>query len=411
MMNKFAFYLTPHELTYFMGILQKFPQDFFDIHVAPAGKIITSFQELSPIFQSEINSLLDKGYFVKPLSAPRLKEYHNAVLSSSFLVKRQRHFNWPQLPPNSNLACLFHSTDAQALSHQFHASWYILAHNRQAQVPEPNKFINSSDATQKMMFEKIIRLPRKMINEYAWAGLYHLGDWEKKRLLPKDVLREELEKKLRTSLSSTKPVVAFLQDEFCHWRQIAEALERLAPHVNLIIKGSSIPEIRGTFVWPDRGYAPNLLRFASDFILAGYHSGTLASSTMLGLRTIPYYTTLIFKGGSTIGTRDNYKYYMPHHFKGRHVCVDILEQLNPPVNLLDTQAILERMENDIFWTAYRQKLPPAQKNIFGEYIIEGAAERAAKLLLRAFAKGSFGKDTAAVRLRPEYSEPSIVDRK
>lgn len=252
------------------------------------------------------------------------------------------------------------------------------------------------------LFRQALALPREMINEYAYTGLYHLGEWEEKRLAPKAQLRAELEQKLQCSLPDDKPVVAFLQDEFCHPRQVTKALEALAPYVTLVIKGQGIPDIEGTYIWKDGGFAPNLLRFAADYILAGYHSGTLASSTMLGLRVIPYYTSLIYFNGPILGKLDKYTRYMPGHYKGGHVCVDIIQNINPPLDLLDTNAVLDRISDESWWISYAQGLPDAQKTIFGDYAISGAASKTARLLIRACGHGSFGEDVTTIGLRPEF---------
>lgn len=399
-MKDFAFYLTPEEIVYYGAIIRNLPYEFLDIHIGPTQKTISSFLPLHKETQRHIETLADEGYSVFPLNANLLRHYRNVVLSSGFFGRLQTHFDW-QTGRRMGLACLFHSTDTPGRSNQFPASWYILAHQRQAQSPEKNKI---SRRENEALFAQLMTLPREMLNEYAYTGLYHLGEWTEKRHSPKDCLRAELEERLQSSLPAHRPVVAFLQDEFCHPRQVTQALEKLTPYVTLIIKGNLPEPVTGAYTWPEANYAPNLLRFAADFLLAGYHSGTLASSTMLGLPVVPYYTNLIHKGGRVFGKLDKYTAYLPGYFKDQHVCVDILEQLNPPVNLMDTQAVLERVHDAAWWVTYAQRLPTAQKIIFGDYEIDGAAAKTARLLVRIFGRGSFGEDAVAVRLRPEYGE-------
>lgn len=253
-------------------------------------------------------------------------------------------------------------------------------------------------------FAQLMRLPREMRNEFAYSGPYHIGDWAEKRHCSRAHLRSMLEEKLGCALDARKPVVAFLLDEVSHLNQVGVALEQLALHVNLVCKIGLMPPPCGAYVWPEEGFAPNLLRFAAEYILAGYHSGTLASSTMLGLPVIPYYTPLTYEGGR--GKRKKrlggHKVYLPGNFTSDNICIDILDQLNPPVNLMDTSAILDRMDDTSWWTDYTARLPTAQKNIFGDYCIDGAASKTAALLVRAVTHGTFGEDADAVRLRPEY---------
>lgn len=400
-MKDFAIYLTPYEIVYYGAIIKSLPQELLDIHIGYTEKKITSFTSLHKEAQNNIEALVGEGYSVFSLNTDLLSHYRNVVLSSDFFGRLQTHFDW-QADRRLGIACLFHSTDTTGRSNQFPASWYILAHQRQTESPESNKVLRREHPA---LFTDMMALPRELINEYAYTGPYHLGEWTEKRHWPKEQLRAELEDKLQCSLPAHKPVVAFLQDEFCHPRQIAQALEKLVPHVSLVIKAlHGLEPVAGAYVWKDQSYAPNLLRFAADYILAGYHSGTLASSTMLGLPVIPYYTNLIHFGGRVFGKLGKYTAYLPGYFKDDHVCVDILGQLNPPLNLMDTQAVLDRMHDAAWWTAYGQRLPAAQKAIFGDYDIDGAAAKTARLLVRAFGRGSFGEDAVAVRLRPEYGE-------
>lgn len=402
-MNDFAFYLTPHEIGYFGAVIQNIPHDIIDLYIGPPSEGITSFDCISPEFQRYINELRDAKYNVFPCNHSMLSNYRLSILSSAFLSRRQVIFDW-QYERKTSMIGLYHSVDAPAKFSNLPPSYYILAHQRQAQTAAANKIVKSEHPA---VFTQMMCLPHEMINEYAYTGLYHLGEWAEKRHSPKDCLRAELEEKLQASLPADKPVVAFLQDEFCHPQQVKQALGKLIPHVSLIIKSGSSDEpltVMGAYTWPDRTYAPNLLRFAADFILAGYHSGTLASSTMLGLAVIPYYTSLIHFGGRTLGKLDKFTAYLPRYFKGQHVCKDILEQINPPVNLMDSQAVLQRMHDSTWWSSYVQCLPTAQKNIFGDYCIEGAAVKTARLFVRAFSRGSFGEDAVAVSLRPEYGK-------
>ncbi len=397
-MHELAFVMSPAEVPFYSPVVRCLPAEFVDIYVGTivqSKNDIFSFKNMTEQFFVNVTDLRDVGFSVFPLATDSLSSYKHAIISRNFYFNNL-FFDWDSLRHITHI-CLTHAVDAKFLSGNIAAHLYIAASQRQALLNEDSKVARGSRA-----FTQLMHLPCEMRNEYAYSGPYHIGDWAQKRHWPKDQLRDMLEEKIGCTLDAHKPVVAFLQDEVSHLGQMVEALERLAPHVNLVVK--MIPTVRGAYVWPNEGFAPNLLRFAADFILAGYHSGTLASSTMLGLPIIPYYTPLTHEGGRGVSRKKlgSHKIYLPGNFMGENVCVDILDQLNPPINLMDTAAILDRMENHSWWSDYAARLPVAQKNIFGDYCIDNAASRTAALLVRAVTHGSFGADVEAVRLRPEY---------
>ena len=405
-MHKLAFIISAVEVPFYSAVIRCLPTEFVDVYLGTryqSKEDIISFNTLSKPLFAHISSLLDEGYSVSPLTADSLSAYKNAVVNRNF-YSCMPLFNWKNLRHMTFMA-LTHAVDAFFNSGNIAARLYIAVSQRQARRREDSKVARDSQA-----FTQLMHLPCKMRNEYAYSGPYHIGDWAKKRHWPKDRLRGMLEEKIGCTLDARKPVVAFLLDEVSHLGQVVAALERLAPLVNLVVKmlpvpGMAPPIVRGAYVWPSEdGFAPNLLRFAADFILAGYHSGTLASSTMLGLSVIPYYTPLTHEGGRGVSRKKlgSHKIYLPGNFPGDNVCVDILEYLNPPINLMDTSAILDRMENHSWWSDYAARLPAGQKNIFGDYCIDNAASKTATLLVRAITHGTFGADADAVRLRPEY---------
>lgn len=405
-MHELAFIMSPAELPFYSPVIRCLPAEFVDVHVGIPTQSKDDNISLEKIMAktlfTHITSLRDAGYSVFPLAADSLSAYKNAVISRSFYFYTLL-FDWASLQ-HITFTCLTHAVDSEPPSENLAARLYISASQRQARLKEDSKATRGSRA-----FTQLMQLPYKMRNEYTYSGPYHIGDWAQKRHWPKERLLGMLEEKIGSTLDARKPVVAFLQDEFSHLGQVVVALERLAPHVNLVVK--MVPTVRGAYAWPaGQGFAPNLLRFAADFILAGYHSGTLASSTMLGLPVIPYYTALTYQGGRGKPRKKlgGHKSYLPGNFAGENVCVDILDQLNPPLNLMDTPAILDRMENRSWWSDYAARLPAAQKNIFGDYCIDNAASRTAALLVRAVTHGSFGPDAEAVRLRPEFG--ALVQR-
>lgn len=392
------------EVNFYKSVLTCFDADFFDIQIAtqsPADKELGNFLSGDGARLSGTAELQDLGFFCREFDADTIKNYENIVLNANFL-SRKGPLN-EKVSPETHCVALKHSLDMPIFSYRLPAHWYIGASQRQIEIAENGKVPRS----QTELFTKIMEMPIALRNEYAYSGPYHLGEWVTRRHNPKAVLQQELEAFLGCTFDATKPVVAFLQDEFCHEQQVLEGLARLTEHVNLVVKaGPRISALPGVFAYPPSGFAPNLLRFAADFILAGYHSGTLASSIVLGLPVVPFYTTMIiWKGGVDAGKRKRYTVYLERQGNGDNICIDILEQINPPVNLQDTEAVLERMNNTSWWKDYTCRLPVAQRRIFGDYTIEDATEKTAQLIKNVFSYGTFGEDVAAVRVRPGVKFP------
>lgn len=411
-MKNFGFYILLPELNYIAPIINCFPPESVDIHIGNRFDIIKDFSSVPEHTMSKIKQFRDNGYCIKPLQPNKIYSYDGILLSAMFRRNNNRIFNWDinRLPP---VVSYSHSVDIAITSDGAVSSHYIGTSLRQVTYPEFLKFTRSENPK---LFQELSGLSHKKVIEYAWSGPFHIGDWAQKRFLPRNILRAELEETMGIGLPAEKPVVAFLGDEFCHPRQLKTALENLAPHVSLIIKKSNIMKIdgvwqgiEGAYEWPDADYAPNLLRFASDFILAGYNSGTLVSSVMLGLQVIPYFTSLVYKkvqsdfNSLPQKVLTGHKLYMPSSSIPSTMCHDILNYVVSPINLLDTQTILQKMSDTSWWDAYRRNLPQMQKNIFGNYTIDGAAEKATRQIIRVFGRKSFGDDIAAIRLRPEYA--------
>lgn len=390
-MRQIVWVVRPPEINFYRPVISCLDAKFVDVMVdTPAHQL----KELVGMTE-----LQDSGFCFSKLDTDRIAGYKNIVLNSNLISRRGPLYD--KIPSESQCIALKHSVDAPHYSYQVAAHWFLGASQWQVECPESNKVLRSR---QPKLFEKLMSLPMALRNEYAYSGPYHLGEWLRKRHAPKAELQQQLEQFVGCSFDGNKPIVAFLQDEFCHEQQVAEGLLQLAQHVNLVVKASSfLSALPGIFVYPNDEYSPNLLRFASDYILAGYHSGTLASSTMLGLSVIPYYTSMVFLGGRTTGKRSRHTVYLDSKEQDKiDIDVEILKMLNPPVNLQETGKILERIYDQRWWEEYRQRLPEAQKSIFGDYSVNNAVERTAELIMSVCKTGTFGDATTAVRLRQEF---------
>lgn len=399
-MRDFVWLMTVSEVLYNSQVIACFKPDELDIKIGAYPQKGLSQTELK---FSGITQLQEQGYNIQKLSSTdEIRRYNNIIMNSSaFGVNGE--FEGKTLP-HSRCIMISHSVDIYIQARDRAAHWHIFASQRQAEVREVNKILPSDNMK---LFQYLMSLPAHLKDEFTYSGPYHIGNWAAKRKSSKRQLQEELAETFHFDFDFSKPVVAFLLDEFCHEQQLLDGLRRLAPHVNLVIKGT-LPSVPGSFAYPDIGYAPNLLRFAADYILAGYFSGTLASSTMLGLPVIPYYTSMIYYKGRRQNKRDRYTRFLNRNCRKNDIRLDILETLNPPLDLQNTQGILDRFADKVWWAEYRRRLPAVQQAVFGNYVVEDAAEKTAQLIRKVFNQGTFGEDAVAARLRPEAGRIAVA---
>lgn len=396
-MKNIAFYLQPEEITYFKYVINQFDKDMIDIHVSNWQNYQASLSNIKTAgFQEELKFLSESGYSVYPLDRDKINQYDHVIMTSVFCSTKQKLFDWNGLniqKYKNRFLGLIHSVDTPIIIADNIFSYFILASSKQAELYEEGK-INRN--TNPALFKQLMALPKDAICEYTYTGLYHIGTWTNKRYLPRDILIGWLEEKLSCNFDPHKPVVSFFYNKHNDKEYTISALQEIAKYTNLVIKtGGGIPPIEGAFIWRDMTFAPNLLRFASDFILASYHSGTLTSATMLGLKVIPYYTPDIFIERK----KASYKDFMPDRDSSGQLCVQVIKNLNAPIDIGDTFALLERMEDTEYWNNYKLRLPLKQKEIFGEYAIEDADRITKKTIMNAFNKDTFGKNIVAVKKR------------
>ena len=394
-MNPYAFYVFLPEILFFLPLICTLPPDSLDVHIGHRFAKLTSLEKISPEYKHLLAQLSLLGYHITTLDPEKLPHYAGAILSSSCFTRYQRVFNWSH-PPNIPLIYLPHATDFPADTGTMAARMYIYANQRQAEACELNKVTKQGDPNK---FAKWQTLPKTYLNEYAYTGPWHLGEWLTKRFWPKTRFRELLEETLKATLPATKPIVFFLEDEFCHPHLVGQALAKLAKHVTLIIKARKNLKVRDAFNWPSQSLAPNLPRLASDLTLAGFQSGSLATNTMLGLPVIPYYTKFVWRKKQGKRSLQPYATFSANR---TGICAEICQE-NPPLDLTDTEAILDRLNDSAWQSTYLQRLPQIQRMIFGDYELDHCVEHTGQLLLTALEQGTLGSKTIALRIRPEYA--------
>ncbi|WP_291325443.1 hypothetical protein [Desulfovibrio sp. UCD-KL4C] len=265
-------------------------------------------------------------------------------------------------------------------------------------------FVNVITKDNLDLFKQATTFPVHSKIEFAYTGPYHIAEWTKKREHQKKEFRAELEETIARKLPEDKPVIAFFKDELTYEKSIIHGLKKLSKHATVIYKPfeENDPCIlalgKHVTLWPSINYAPNLLRFASDFIFAGYSSGTLSSSIMLGLKVLPYYTEQVYIKGRAAKELGSYKTFMPRP-PYTHTNARCLAGYGEFFDLENTANILKAINSENFWNSYSKRLPEIQKIAFGDYTLEDPEIKTSKLILRAFIKGSFGMDASIIKIK------------
>jgi len=263
-------------------------------------------------------------------------------------------------------------------------------------TPQANQFmLYSSD----MQFFKGVGNGRYMLNkcgkpvwgestaggEGAVAGLMHFGEWLTRRKTPKATLKAELAKTMRVEFDPALPLLVYYTSERCNGRQMDEGLMRLSEHANIVIKSAYIyttsAQGKNIHIYTDNTVGTFLPRFAADYVLAGYCSGTLTTSIMLGLRTIPVFTpeadTLGFAGWEAPGCKayedwacsgkPRFAHYADY-IKGLYAA--ILQYITP-LNIMETEMLMRRIHDAAYWKTYDNSIWRIRRNIFGACPLDG----------------------------------------
>lgn len=240
--------------------------------------------------------------------------------------------------------------------------------------------------------------------EIAYTGLYHISGFKNTHNLYEN--KKELFSNLKLDMDPNKPLCVLFEDELSNFGQIVYCCNKLANFINIIIKphfSFKSPLLskldKRIHVYRNRMLAQNLLRYSADFILAGYYSGTFCSSVMLGLNVIPYYSRIV----SCKGIPDkNYRY--------TYYIDDIKYYTNDPLkinlvhkfkifDLLDINRLKKAILQDDYITWYKQNLASIQKDVFGDYATENAAEKTAEYILRFVRDKTLGEQCSSIYLK------------
>lgn len=226
------------------------------------------------------------------------------------------------------------------------------------------------------------------------AGPYQLGPWEEKRHLPRERQRGLLEEHLGTPIPADRELLLYCGGLLDHPREHIDAVRQLSSARTVLFKPfydhpiyeslTGLPFVH--LIRDSIHVSPNAMRFAADIILTSPLSGVYTTSLLLRLRVLPFLTWHQSCGQD----RENFapwKARMP--LQGTRPELYIAQKLGGPFDNKTLRDMEKRMDNPRYWRRYdaaQQILLPA---FFGDYRIEGAAERAARGLLNVARFGVF----------------------
>lgn len=379
---RLAVYLSARSLLYFRHVLFHLPPAEVDILVPRALHLARSPADPT------LTALRAQGYAILPDDAARGPYGALAVAGVPDLI------NHPHLALLAERRVLMlHATAfLPQLAHAEYSHFLCMYEQQARQAAGAEARPPSAEA------EKA-----RAVQDFAYAGLYQLGEWETRRHENKKALRRELAQGLGMALPSDKRIVLYcggLLD--CPQEQIRTVL-RLSRRYFVIFKPyyflpehGCLPGTPSTAVIQDTlTIAPGCMRFAADAILASPLSGVFTTCVMLGLTVLPLLTQhqALPQARETFVPWQN---VMAMHSKEQHLA----GILGGSCSTDRLPALEKRLEDRVFRREYTKCLPLVQREFFGRYATEGAARQAARLLLRVALRGGFGAETFLRRPRP-----------
>lgn len=303
---------------------------------------------------------------------------------------------------------LYHSIDVSIKEHILkNYSCVILENPKQLKY---NTAVNIQPSTSNNL-EIINNISPVNKTEIAATGLYHLDDCDY-HSQSKSLLRNQLEELLEAKLPVDKPILGVLEDEVTLLGQLVTGLNKISKFATIILKPLSTNNYLlkklspSVLIYPDTELAPNLLRFSSDFILAGYLSGTFVSSVMIGINIIPYYSRFIKlkKESSEYIKPIFWSSPIPNNFNilettSQTFLLHNFYKFNYLFDILDANKIKNAIYEDKYINWYKENLSRLQKEGFGDYLLKGSAEKTSEYIIKFAQNGTLGKNCNSILLK------------
>lgn len=237
--------------------------------------------------------------------------------------------------------------------------------------------------------------------EVAYSGPYHFDRFAPAGDEEKILLRNTITEKYGFHFDEDKIVLFVLEDEVSCHKQLVHCINKLSNNHHLVIIFKSFPSFN-SHIFPDKKnvltindntIAPNLFRFASDFILAGYRSGSFLSSLMAGLPVLPYYSR--YEKDKFTNTQFFPFRYAYEHFQLSRCSMFsflIFDEFKFLFDLVDTRRIEKKIFDDEFKLWYTENIQLIRDFVFGDYYSgEEAAKKAAEYIIEFFSNHTLGE--------------------
>lgn len=239
------------------------------------------------------------------------------------------------------------------------------------------------------------------LSEIAVTGPFHLGKYASPDKVSKNKLRSELISELGIEAEPSLPWLYFIEDSACNSSQLSRLINILSDHCVVMVKayiGRSklTPASKPNIIMLDPLlWACNRFRMSADYVMAGIYGSSSLTALMQGLPLICYYTRI---------TKLKDPRYAPQLIRDK--IIDEIQRGDTSPHFfsfyrffpwffdaLDPEAILKAIFESDYLMQYKSNLKLFQKLIFGDYILDGADEKTAQLIIRYASLGSFGEDS------------------
>lgn len=384
--GKIAFLLYAWQIRYFAPVLRHLPRDKYDI-IAP----YYTRERFAPLEEEGLG-----GFAIIP-EMKNLQFYKCLVADASCYYDKKS---------GQTVLNLIHAADVNAHGYARLADAVIVTSKKQATFMAVDlDMLPPLD---------LASLSTENKCEIAWTGPYHLGGHLG---MGKSEARKILREKMGLAIPDDRPALFFLEDEVCAFNQIAYCLNKLARRFTVIYKPgvvlhpADLDKISSNVhIIKDGGMNSYLFRLACDYVCASYYSGSLMSSAMLGQPFLCYYSRLI-RYKSIDRLEDAWEYWskpatpLPAAKDAifppdpKTVLLSLLAANGMLFDLARPGDMIAGIESGRIDRFFAERLKGIQAEVFGDYMLEDAAEKTAAYIERFFRDGTFGDSAVAIELR------------
>lgn len=258
--------------------------------------------------------------------------------------------------------------------------------------------------------EKLSKLDPEYKTEFVYSGPFHITSFLINEKDKKNKARSILLESLQMEFDKEYPVIAFFEDAYALPGHIVYCLNRLAKYCTIIVKpfdnakSEYLSKLSSNISIYDKStWAPNDLRYGADWIMCGYRSGVFASSLMVGLNVIPYYSRIIkckFQNDGLTRWQDLIPCPQSHL---HHQCDFILRQKwHNYFDLLDIESIYKAIFDNEYEKWIKDNIATLQRDVFGNYNIEDSSGYIAECILKFVCNGTLGRQASAVYFKDSF---------